>query len=75
MKPIVDGLQADYGDRVAFLQLDAQNEGREAFAAFKLRGHPSYVIIDVDGQVLWQNVGEQPGGRLEAAIQDALRGE
>ena len=75
MKPIVDGLQAEYGDRVAFLQLDAQNEGREAFTAFKLRGHPSYVIIDIHGQVLWQNVGPQPGGQLEAALQGALRGE
>ncbi len=75
MKPIVDGLQTDYGARVAFLQLDAQNEGREAFTAFKLRGHPSYVVIDADGQVLWQEVGVQPTDRLEAAIKGALRGE
>lgn len=72
MKPIVSGLEEEYEDRIVFLRLDADNEGRDAFAAFNLRGHPSYVIIDSMGGVLWKSVGEQPASGLEAAIRRAL---
>jgi hypothetical protein len=72
MTPVVDGLQADYGDWVAFTRLDAANEGRAAFAAYNLRGHPSYVIIDTAGKVLWKGVGKLPGDRLEEALRQAL---
>lgn len=74
MKPIVDGLEEDYGDRMAFLRLDAQNEGRDAFTAYALRGHPSFVIIDTSGKVLWKSVGEQPRSRLEMGVRQALGG-
>ncbi len=74
MKPIVDGLKEDYGDRMAFLRLDAENEGRDAFTAYALRGHPSFVIIDTEGKVLWKGVGEQPRNRLEKGVRQALKG-
>ncbi len=72
MKPIVNGLEDEYAKRIAFLQLDADNDGRDAFASFNLRGHPSYVIIDSFGGVLWKSVGEQPASELRGAIQRAL---
>ena len=75
MQPVVNGLEGDYGDRVIFLQLDAENAGRDAFLAFGLRGHPSFVIIDTMGDVLWKSVGEQPRSQLEVGLQQALRGE
>lgn len=75
MQPVVNGLEGDYGDRVIFLQLDAENAGRDAFLAFGLRGHPSFVIIDTTGQVLWKSVGEQPRSQLEVGLQQVLRGE
>jgi len=74
MKPVVDGLEVDYGERVVFMQLDAENAGRDAFVAYRLRGHPSFVIIDTAGKVLWQSIGEQPRSRLEQAIRGALGG-
>jgi hypothetical protein len=74
MKPVVDGLEVDYGERVVFMQLDAENAGRDAFVTFGLRGHPSFVIIDTAGEILWQSIGEQPRGRLEQAIRGALGG-
>jgi hypothetical protein len=68
----VDGLQENYGDRVAFKRLDAENEGRTAFSAYNLRGHPSYVIINTAGEVLWKSVGELPRERFEEAIRQVL---
>ena len=75
MKPVVDGLEVDYGERVLFVQLDAENAGRDAFAAYGLRGHPSFVIIDTTGKVLWKSIGEQPRGQLEEAVRQAFGGE
>ena len=72
VKPIVDGLQADYKDRVAFLRLDAAQDGREAFIAYGLRGHPSFVIIDNAGEVLWKSVGDQSRAPLETAVRQVL---
>jgi len=72
VKPIVDELQADYKDRIAFLRLDAAHDGREAFVAYSLRGHPSFVIIDNVREVLGKSVGDQSRGPLETAIRQAL---
>ena len=74
MKPIVNGLEEEFEERIAFSRLDANNDGRDAFAAFKLRGHASYVIIDSMGDVLWRSVGEQQASGLEDAIRRALDG-
>jgi hypothetical protein len=59
-------------DRMAFLRLDAAHDGREAFIAYGLRGHPSFVIIDNVGDVLWKSVGDQSRSPLETAIRQAL---
>jgi hypothetical protein len=72
MMPIVDGLEEEYRQRMAFLRLDADNDGRDAFVAFSLRGHPSYVIIDTEGSVLWKSVGKLPLSELEGTIQRAI---
>lgn len=72
MKPIVNGLEGEYEDRVMFKQLDAVNEGRTAFHAFELRGHPSFVIIDTAGEVLWKSLGQQDRSHLEAALRQTL---
>lgn len=72
MKPIVDRLEKEFKEQVAFLRLDAEHEGKAAFDSFGLRGHPSFVIIDTVGETLWQAVGEQPQDRLETAIGQAL---
>lgn len=73
MKPVNDGLRAEYGDRMVLLPLDVENEGRAAFSALNLRGHPRSAIIGTVGQLLRQNLGEQPKSRLETAIREALQ--
>lgn len=74
MAPIVDGLKAEYGDRVEFRSLNArEGEGEAAFRALALRGHPSYVILKPDGQIVWQAVGELPRSALEAGLHRGLR--
>ena len=76
MTPIVDGLEERYGSAVAFLRLDAGDDGvgQRAFQASGLPGHPGYVLLSPDGAERWRGFGQQPASALEAAILAALEG-
>ncbi len=73
MTPIVNGLQAEYGDRVAFVQLDvATPEGARVQNRYSLRGHPAYVLVDSRGQVSWQSVGQVTEDELRTRLEALL---
>ena len=73
MQPIVDGLENKYQETVEFKQINASTaEGLEIFNAYSLFGHPSYLVLDDTGKVLWQSVGEQPVDIIESALNAAL---
>ena len=66
MQPLVNGLEREFSEQLAFEQRDANTEdGQASLRAYGLRAHPSYVIVAPDGQVLWQFTG--------ALSADALR--
>ncbi len=59
MQPIVNGLQEEFRGRLAFEQVDANTEeGQARLRAYRLRGHPSYAIVDPSGKVLWSFSGQ-----------------
>jgi hypothetical protein len=69
MQPIVDGLEDEFGKTVVFQQINAgTGEGYKIFKAYSLFGHPSFLLLDEKGNVLWQSVGEQPGENIKAAL-------
>jgi len=73
MQPIVDGLENQYQETVEFVQVNASTtEGLEIFNAYSLFGHPSYLILDETGEILWQSVGEQSVENIESALKGAL---
>lgn len=72
MEPIVNGLEDEYGAQVTFQHLNAAAEGRQLFQRYNLRGHPSYVILNTEGDVVWRRVGEVPRETLAEALQEAL---
>lgn len=74
MRPIVDGLEVQYGEQVDFLYLNAGDgsTGQEAFDYYALRGHPGLLIITPDGAISWQNVGVADRETVEQQIQIAL---
>lgn len=73
MTPIVNGLQAEYGDRVAFVQLDVDTpEGARMQKRYGLRGHPAYVLTDSREQVIWQSVGQVSEEELRTRIEALL---
>jgi len=73
MQPIVNGLETEYLESVEFIYVNASTtEGLEIFNSYGLFGHPSYLILDDTGKVLWQSVGEQPAEDIQSALETAL---
>jgi len=71
MRPIVDGLEAQYGEQVDFLYLNAGDgsTGEDAFDYYALRGHPTLLIVTPDGAISWQNVGVIDRETVEQQVQ------
>lgn len=69
MQPIVNGLQREFSEHIAFEQRDANTEaGQASLRAYGLRAHPSYVIVAPDGQVLWQFTGPMSADTLRQEL-------
>ena len=69
MEPIVHGLETEFEADVAFEQIDASTErGQAAIKAYSLRGHPSYVLLDEKGEVVWQFAGQTEKARLRSQL-------
>ena len=73
MQPIVDGLESEYSDLIEFRDLDANtDEGDQAFRAYNLLGHPSYIVLNSTGKILWRGVGEQTSAQIKLQLDSAL---
>ena len=73
MAPVVNGLEEVYSSEIEFRRIDANStEGRPAFQHFGLQGHPSYVLLNPKGEVLWQGLGEQSSEILQEKINIVL---
>lgn len=76
MQPVVYGLQAEFGDRMAFQSYNALDggAGQRAFEQLKLPGHPSYLILRPDGSEVYRAFGLLKPDTLRQAITSALAG-
>ncbi|MFW6063773.1 MAG: TlpA family protein disulfide reductase [Chloroflexota bacterium] len=69
MTPIVNGLQEQFDGRVAVHRIDAAGEpGIQLQSAYEVRGHPSFVVVDGQGQVQERFFGPQEEEVLRAAV-------
>ncbi len=72
MTPIVDGLKVEFAGKASVLQLNAGQSGNEELQTqWGLRGHPSFAVLDADGQVIERFFGPQSESLLRQAIQTA----
>jgi len=73
MQPIVNGIENDYQEDIEFRRIDAESsEGFKIFDGFSLRMHPSYLLINPEGQILWQGLGERPGEEIREQLESFL---
>jgi tartrate dehydratase beta subunit/fumarate hydratase class I family protein len=57
-KPIVDGLENDLKDKVPVIRLNAFTSiGRQAAAHFGVRGMPTLIVVDGQGNVVLTQLG------------------
>ncbi len=57
----MNGLEQEYGNRIVFQKLNADEpDGRAALKAYKAAGHPTVIIIDADGNLVWMQTGALP---------------
>ncbi len=73
MRPVVHGLEQQYGDRVAFAGVDYYNPAnRELVRQYRVVGHPTFVVVNTGGKIVGQFVGYTPEADLEAVLQRAV---
>jgi hypothetical protein len=74
MTPIVNGLEEEFGGKVAFLYMNAADggEGQRAFERLSLPGHPSYLLFAADGRELYRGFGLIEAETLYEAINASL---
>ena len=74
MMPIVNGLETEFGNEIAFLYLDAADnaEGQQAFESLSFLGHPAYMIFSPAGEELYRSFGIVTGDNLQNAIESTL---
>lgn len=73
MQPIVDGLEAEYGEQIEFRRINAiTEEGLAIYDFYGLRGHPGYVLLNPGGEILWQGLGEQSEENIKTPLEEAV---
>ncbi len=72
MRPVGNGLERQYGDRVAFAGVDFYNRAnRELVQQYRVTGHPTFIVLDRRGAVVERFVGYTEAAELEAALKQA----
>ncbi|HHB91513.1 MAG TPA: hypothetical protein ENK60_09425 [Anaerolineae bacterium] len=70
----MNGLEQIYGDRVVFQRMNADEpDGRAALKAYKAPGHPTVVLIDAQGNVVWMRTGVLPESAYAEGIETLLQ--
>lgn len=73
MTPIVNGLEAEFSERLDVVWLDvAQPANAELQAELGVRGHPSFVVLDTNGAAVAQFIGPQTEEVLRVAVETAV---
>ena len=69
MEPIVHGLETEFEAGIRFERVDASSErGQAAMKTYSLRGHPSYVLLDEQGEEAWQFSGQTDETQLRSQL-------
>jgi thioredoxin-related protein len=69
-KPIVDGIERDYGDQLKVLRVDIQTEtGQEIAYQLKSMATPTFIFFDGSGKELWRTIGRIDPQRIRDQLQ------
>ena len=70
MKPVVDELENELGDRVLFIRLNIQEKvGRELAPVYGFEFTPTFIFFDASGKELWRDVGGLDPQRVKESLE------
>jgi thioredoxin-like negative regulator of GroEL len=73
MEPIVNGLEQEFSGQLQVMRLDADDPVNEQLMQdLGLRGHPSFAVIDAQGNITARFFGPQSAETLREALQNVL---
>lgn len=73
MTPIVDRLEQQYSEEIAFKRVNAEvDNGPEIMQAYRIPGHPTIILFDREGQEVQRILGPQSTETVEEALQQLL---
>ena len=71
MKPVVDELENELGDRILFIRLNIQEKvGRELAPVYGFEFTPTFIYFDGQGNELWRQVGGLDTQRVRESVND-----
>ena len=72
MRPVVDGLKGEYGDRIDFKEVDFY-DNPDLAQKYKAPGHPTLVVTRPDGTAVRVLPGVSERSEIESALKEALQ--
>jgi thiol-disulfide isomerase/thioredoxin len=67
-KPIVDGLESEFGDQLQVVRVDVQSSSGRDFAREYGTFTPTFVFFDPHGMELWRTVGSLDADQVRQSI-------
>ncbi len=74
MKPVVNGLEQTYGDRIEFRRVDIDDEQSDKISRkYRVSGVPTYVFLDGNEDLIFSRVGGRSEERLTGDFELLLK--
>ena len=71
MKPIVDGIEAEFQQELDVIHLDVQKpESRGFMEQFGFQYTPTFILLDGEGNERWRKVGAIDAASLRSALSE-----
>lgn len=69
MKPIVDGIEKQYQNRLVVIRLDIQSEtGRTLAPLYGFQYTPTFIFFGAQGNEIWRSVGQLDPAKVSESL-------
>jgi thioredoxin-related protein len=69
MKPIVDGIEEQFKDRLVVIRLDIQSQTGQTLAPlYGFQYTPTFIFFDLHGNELWRSIGELDPAKVSESL-------
>jgi hypothetical protein len=70
MKPVVDRLETEMGDRLLILRVNVQDkDASDLLKKYGFEYTPTFIFLDGEGRELWKQIGDLDVARVQQSLQ------